>query len=404
MSLSADPTPTAATLSALTPIIEGEETLLDRAAALQPLVSEYRAANEQAGRLSDPVFEALCASGLPANWVPRALGGAEADPIDSIKVIETLAYADPSTAWVCMALNLAVGAAGAYLPDEAVATLFADGRYPLIAGQGTRPGEAEATEGGFLLSGSWSFGSGLLHSSYIHTLGKVASTGETRIFIVPVEQATLDLDSWNVMGLRATGSIDYRLESVFVPAEMTYVNTTQEPLRGGPFYRLGIQQFALIGHTGWALGVGRRLLDDLAQMTAFKAGRVGQQAHSDAFESGFALAEAKLRAARALILEAWGDVWASLERDGQINTRQQTLIRLALHNVTWSAQSVSEYVYRTAGTTALRAGAMQQFFRDMHAGTQHITSSDMVLTGCGRELLGLDPTSSWSGPVLSAKR
>lgn len=397
------PTDVAPNLAALEPVLSGAQSLRERAIALQPLLSDNLAVNEAHGKLTDTVFGALCDAGLPAAWVPRVLGGSEADPLESIRMIETLAYADPSAAWVTMALNLAIGAAGAYLTDDVVADLFADGQYPVIAGQGTRPGTADEVEGGYRLSGSWSFGSGLLHSNYIHTLGRVAGSGETRIFLVPVADADLQLDSWDVMGLRATGSVDYTIDDVFVPRGMTYVNTTKQPLRGGNFYRLGIQQFALIGHSGWALGVGRRMLDDLAQMTAFKAGRVGQRSRSDAFEAEFALAEAKLRAARALIFEAWGDIWTTLERDAPVSTRLETMIRLALYNATWSIQSVSQYVYKTAGTTALRSGTVQHFFRDMHAGTQHITSSEQILTGCGRELIGLDATSSWSGPVLSSR-
>jgi alkylation response protein AidB-like acyl-CoA dehydrogenase len=370
-------------------------SLLERARLVQPLLQQHAAGNDEAGQLDPEVVQALRQNDFFGMWVPIELGGSELDPVRSLEVIEALAYGDASASWVTMAVCLATGAAGAYLPDSALPTLFAGDHFPAIAGQGTRPGRAVATEGGFHLSGSWSFGSGLKHSAYIHTLGTVEGTGETRIFIVPVEQAVLDYGSWDVMGLRGTGSVDYTLDNVFVPADFTYINTIKTPLRGGAFYGLGILQFALIGHSGWALGLSRRLLDELAALTAAKVGRPGQQADTETFQSEFALAEAQYHSARAFVFQAWRDLSNTLYLREPVTTRQQTLIRLALHNATWSAERISEFVYRAGGTTALRAGVIQQYFRDMHAGTQHVTSAPAVLQACGRELAGFATNQQW---------
>jgi hypothetical protein len=75
--------------------------------------------------------------------------------------------------------------------------------------------------------------------------------------------------------------------------------------------------------------------------------------------------------------------------------RQDTLLRLALHNVTWSVQAVAQFVYAAAGTTSLRAGAIQRCFRDVQAGTQHVTSAPAVKQTCGRELAGLAEGKRW---------
>jgi alkylation response protein AidB-like acyl-CoA dehydrogenase len=178
-------------------------------------------------------------------------------------VIENLAYGDPSTGWVLMASALAIGTGAAYLGDEAVQELFGGERMPVIAGQGTRPGTAVPERGGFKLTGSWSFASGIKHGTHIHTLGVIQGTGEARIFVLPVEKATL-IDNWDVLGLRATGSIDYKIDGAFVPESYTHVALTEVPKRGGSLYTIGIVGFAGMCHSGWALGIGRRLLDELA--------------------------------------------------------------------------------------------------------------------------------------------
>jgi hypothetical protein len=75
--------------------------------------------------------------------------------------------------------------------------------------------------------------------------------------------------------------------------------------------------------------------------------------------------------------------------------QQNTLTRLALQHATWTVAEVCMFVYTAGGTTALRSGVIQRFFRDMHAGTQHMTSSPPVRQACGRMLAGLAPGKRW---------
>jgi alkylation response protein AidB-like acyl-CoA dehydrogenase len=337
---------------------------------------------------------ALHREGLYGMWVPRSLRGAELDPIGSLQVIENVAYGDPSAGWVLMAAALAIGTGAAYLEDAAAEELFSGERLPVIAGQGTRPGTAVPQAGGFRLSGSWSFASGIKHGTHIHTLGVIEGTGEARIFVLPVEQAIL-IDNWDVMGLRATGSIDYKIDSVFVPEAYTHLALTQTPKRGGSLYTIGVIGFAAMCHSGWACGIGRRLLDELAANVRTRGGRAGSQGASESFQEQFAKAEGGYRAAHALVYEAWGDAKATLDKGERLSVRQHTLIRLAMTHVTWAAHDAAMFVYKSAGTAGLRAGTIQRLFRDMHAGTQHIVASPPVFRALGRELAGLAEGQNW---------
>jgi alkylation response protein AidB-like acyl-CoA dehydrogenase len=350
---------------------------------------------EELGQLAPQVAEALHTEGLLGMWVPRSLrGGLELDPVTSLQVIENVSYGDPSAGWVLMAASLAIGTGAAYLKDDAVKELFSGARFPVIAGQGTRPGKAVPTNGGFKLSGSWSFASGIKHGTHIHTLGLIEGTHEARIFVLPVGKAKL-IDNWDVLGLRATGSIDYTTDDVFVPEAYTHMATTEQPLRGGHLFKLGIIGFAGICHSGWACGIGRRILDELAGVVAEKAGRAGTLADSASFQEEFADAEGVYRSARAFVYETWQDVSATLDRGDKPTVRQHTLIRLALAHATWSSHEVAAFAYRAAGTQALRAGTLQHLFRDMHAGTQHITSAPPIYACIGRELAGLAKGKKW---------
>jgi alkylation response protein AidB-like acyl-CoA dehydrogenase len=374
--------------------METDTDLPRRARGLFLLLDEHAPLAEAQGQLAEPVVDALHRDGMWGMWVPESLGGSELDPISSLEVIESLAYGDPSVAWVVMAAALATGTGGAYLGEEATDELFAGERFPVIVGQGTRPGSAVRQDGGFLVNGSWSFASGMKHATHIHTLVLVEDTHEPRICVLPRDQATL-IDNWDVLGLRATGSIDYTIESVFVPESFTHFATSETPNRGGSLYHMGIPGIAAICHTGWALGVGRRLLDELAALARTRAGRAGAQAENAAFLSGYEQAEGRMRAARALAFETWRDAWQTLEGGDRLTVRQQSLIRLAITHVTWATHEVGTFVYTAGGTTALRSGTIQRLFRDLHAGTQHMIVSPPIRQTIARELAGLADGKVW---------
>jgi alkylation response protein AidB-like acyl-CoA dehydrogenase len=372
-----------------------QESLPARAKRVAEIARENAARSEELGQLAPPVVEALHDEGLLGMWVPKSVhGGAELDPVSSLEVIENMSYGDPSAGWVLMAASLAIGTGAAYLKDEAVKELFGGPRLPVIAGQGTRPGKAVPKNGGYELTGAWSFASGIKHGTHIHTLGLIEGTNEARIFVLPVSEAKL-IDNWDVLGLRATGSIDYTTENVYVPEAYTHVSTTEEPLRGGSLYTIGIIGFAGLAHSGWACGIGRRVLDELIAVVAEKAGRPGTLAESASFQEEFAKAEAAYRSARAFVYETWRDISETLDKGEKLSMRQHTLMRLALAHSTWSAHEATAFAYKASGTAALRAGTMQHLFRDMHAGTQHITSSPPVYAAIGRELAGLAKGKKW---------
>src|SRR5690606_35774821 len=329
--------------------------LPERAKRVGEIAREHADYGDEHGQLAEPVVEALHREGLYGMWVPKPIrGGYELDPGSSLQVIENVSYGDPSAGWVLMASALAIGTGAAYLKDEAVKELFSGGRMPVIAGQGTRPGRAVPHDGGFLLSGAWSFASGIKHGTHIHTLGVIETTKEPRIFVLPVSQAKL-IENWDVLGLRGTGSIDYTIDNAYVPDAYTHFATTEEPLRGGSLYTIGIIGFAGIVHAGWACGIGRRILDELRTVVHEKAGRPGTIADSTSFHEQYANAEAVYRSARAFVYETWTDIAETLDRGKRLSMRQQSLFRLALAHSTWSSHQVAMFAYKAAGTLDRKA-------------------------------------------------
>ena len=386
--------------------------LVEEARALAPLVFSQALEGEAQGRLTKATVQALINSGLMTMWVPRDFGGAELWPVSSLEVIEALSQADGSTGWVLMAAGLCIGTGAAYIASDPASNLF-DNRPTIVAGHGAPLGRAEVEGDGFRLSGNWSYASGVLHAHYIHTGGIVYEGGapridpatgepEFRVFIVPVEDATL-LENWDVLGLRATGSIDYSIDSAFVPEGYSHLQHIKTPNVGGDLYKLGIFGFSNIGHTGFALGVGRRLLDELAAVARAESARpfvLPQQGGGESFQELFGNAEAKFRAARALVFEAWSGMEQALGQIGPIPTRRFTRIRLALNHLTTVANDTAQLAFAYGGGGALRDSVLQRFIRDMMAGAQHAQTSPQILRECAKDLMGIAEGKVWTMRAL----
>jgi alkylation response protein AidB-like acyl-CoA dehydrogenase len=373
------------------------DAMARRVDEIAPILRGEAEKSEELRRLTDEVVRALSTTGVLKIGIPRELGGYEFSPWQVVRSIEQLSYHEASVGWSVMALQFVTGSTAAYLGQGAVPDLYADvpaGRHAVIAGQGTRLGTAVRVDGGYRISGRWGFASGIPLASHIHTAAFCAETGQALIFTFPKELATL-VDNWDVLGLRATHSIDYLCEDVFVPATHVYEATTMANELGGAIYRLGLVNLAAVCHTGWALGVGRRLLDEMKALAGTKTGTHNASVDTGYFHAAFAQAEARFRAARAWAGEVWADNEATLDRGENLSTEQETLTRLMLNNTTWSVQAVGQTVYQFAATAAMRRGDLQRYFRDLNAGTQHITSGPMVLQHCGRWLAGLAPETRW---------
>ncbi|OLT42141.1 acyl-CoA dehydrogenase [Saccharomonospora sp. CUA-673] len=373
------------------------DALMQRLEDITPVLQDTADLGEELGRVPDEAAKALAETGALKVGIPHELGGYEFSPRQVIDTIAKITYADASVGWAFMALQMVTGTTAAYLGPEAVADLYPDvdgGDHAVIAGQGTKLGTAVKVDGGYRISGHWHFASGISMASHIHTAALCEETGEALVFTLPKDQATL-VDNWDVMGLRATASHDYVCEDLFVPDSHIYQIATTDTLHGGTIYRMGLANMSGICHTGWALGVGRRMLDEMQALAAKKTGTPGAAVDTQQFYAEYARAEAALRAARAWAMEVWESNEATLDAGEVLDTEQETLTRLMLNNTTWQVHALGQTVYKWAGTAALRSGALQRFFRDLHAGTQHVTSGPVVLQHCGKWLSGLAPDAHW---------
>ena len=370
--------------------------LLAAVERLRDVVAAGAEEGERLRTLPPETVRALAESGLLALKVPEALGGAEADPVTQLEVLEALTRIDTATGWCLMVASTAVGLPAGFLPDEAIGKILAGGRIPPAAIAIFPSGTATPVDGGYRLSGRWPFASGVRHAEWL-TAGAMVrrdarELGERHIVVIPASAAEIH-DNWKVAGLEGTGSSDFSVTDLFVPAAFAWNPATATPRRGGALFRLGMPAFVAYEHVAFALGVARRALDaglELAQgkrrgivVTSPLAGRA-------AFQALLGESEIRLRMVRAGALDLFEAAWVTAVAGATPERRQQAELRSAATYATETAVDIVTRVFRAAGGGALyRTGILQRCLRDIHAGGQHFMVSDSAYERLGQILLGV---------------
>jgi len=372
--------------------------LMAAAEALVPLVEAEVDEAERIYRQTDRVMDAFRRAGLNAMLTPKVVGGHELNYVDSMRIVERLSWADGSTGWCMMVIGIQGAQLGSFLADSGVARVYANGPDFTGAGQGVPRGRARPVDGGYLVTGTWSYGSGIHHASWIHsgcfiTDGdklKLDRFGKPEMVLVHHPKDEVELTgNWDVLGLRGTGSYDYAIKGgeLFVPADMCWMSDAQ-PYRGGIQYTGGIVALSTWGHTGWALGVGRRVLDELNKLSRSRRDVFGVLSDSLSFRKSYAEAEAKYRAAHAFAYRAWEEIDETYARGRRATVEQIAVTRMAMRHLHDVVSEVSTFAHRTARGLSLRPSILQRCYRDIHSGTQHLFLADEVVQECGRVLLG----------------
>jgi len=346
--------------------------------------------------LPPATVQALDDAGLLALKLPAVLGGAEADLVTQLEVLEAVTYIDTSAGWCTLIGAAAIASPGAFLVDEAIAQIFASGQVPRAAGAFMPSGQAVPVDGGYRVNGRWAFASGIRHAQWVSATTRVVHEGAAapalRRVVLPVTAVQIH-DNWQVMGLQGTGSCDFSVTDLFVPECFSWDAQRTRPQRGGPLYRLGMPAFVANEHVAFALGVGRRALDTLLDLAHAKQRGYGQAstlAARAALQRAVGESELRLRAARALAIETYEEAWAIVCAGQTLPPRLQAELRSVATFATEVAVDVTTQVFRYSGGTALYVtSVLQRCLRDINAAAQHLMVSDAAYENYGQFLLGL---------------
>ena len=373
---------------------------LQAARELRATICATREESEATRRLSPQVVQGLIDAGLCRLTVPADIGGLAVEPEIALRVLEELAGADASVAWIVW-INLLAGLAACYSSGPVRKELFGDASRIFAAS--TRPsGKAVVVEGGFKVSGRWSLVSGCELADWIPLMCVVIegngprllaeSEPETRMVYLPKNSFRI-LDTWHVGGLRATGSHDVVADDVFVPAERTFsfADAAQD---NGPLSRMPVFATVCVGCGALCLGVAQAATYTVLELARMKIQVDPGPGMRDrpAFQIMAASSAAKLVSARVLLYETVREVWTACANGTPATHAQRGRLWESGHHAAHVSLSVVRSMYEAAGTTALYVDCpLERAHRDIHAVMQHIVFAPLWLEAAGRVRLGLPP-------------
>ncbi len=383
--------------------VRGAVDVVKAADLLAPEIAERAAEGERLGCLPPDLFAKLQDAGLIDLMLPKALGGLELDPQTVIDVISTVARADGSAGFTVLTLNATFYVA--WLQEEAARTVLA-GEPRAVATVFTPRGTAvPQDDGSLVVNGRWPFNTGCRNASWFCN-GVMVMDGDKpalvppgrpdwRLVFAPREQCEI-LDTWDVAGLKGTGSNDTAMTQVRVAPEFTANPIFAKAHHDGPMFRWSF--FALMGvqFAGFPLGIARRALDEFVTMAPTKSRGSKPLAQEQSVQLTVARCEADLRSAKAFVADVIGTAWQRTLAGDEMTMDDRVAVRLATGRAIRAGVEVVDTVFRLAGGAALyNRSPLQRCWRDLNAGSHHGYFSEYHETRVGRALLGVPVPDPW---------
>lgn len=352
--------------------------------ALAPEVAGRASETEQQRRVPLDLVDRMADAGVFRLAVPAELGGIEAHPAAQVEVLEELARADGSAGWIAM-IGAVTGVFGAYLPEPAAKEIYGADPKVVTGGVFSPIGRATRDGDGWRATGRWPFASGSQHCQWL--LGGCVAGDEVVGLLFPASEVDI-VDTWNVSGLKGTGSHDMAVTDVWVPAERSLPLLTMAPVRGGSLYRFPFFGLLALGIGAVSMGIARRSIDEMVALSSTGGRRAAQRS---AVQEAIAQAEASLGAARAGVLDQVGRAWAEAASAGEVPLDRRARLRIAITHAARTSAEITRAMYDVAGGAAIYdSSPLQRCFRDAHVATQHVMVGSPTYAMAGRVLLGLD--------------
>jgi indole-3-acetate monooxygenase len=385
------------------------QPLVRTAAALQPVIRGYRDEIDREQRLPKALVEQFHAAGFYNMTIPRELGGLQVDPLTYLRVVELLAEAAGSVGWnLCnnsIAQLVTLG-----LPDDGVHELYSQRPDTPIAGTAVMGGgRAVPVEGGYRVTGRWPFGTGCQEATWMLASFQILDGDQPRRSpdgasafwrgVFKRSEARIVEGSWDVAGLRATGSFDWTVEDVFLPERRTMVHAgipldNQWNRWPGISYALPAQAWVGPHHSAVITGICRAGIDALIELAGAKRprGRTERLCDNPQVQDAVGRADAILNAGRAYRSAMITEVWNTVAAGEETTLEQRARCRLAAVHAADSARAAMDLVYRQGGSTSYRRESrLAECWRDLHVVGQAVTIMPEWYPIGGRVLLNMDP-------------
>jgi resorcinol 4-hydroxylase (FADH2) len=383
--------------------------LLSRAREIAELVRFRAQQTEKGRRVSDDVVERMRCADLFRILQPQAYGGFEFDFDVFTQIVAIIAGGCGSSGWV-YGLLASHQWLTACFPEKAQEEFWRD-RGTVAAGTYAPAGQGVAAQGGYNLSGRWSFCSGCDNGQWLYLGGMIheAAGPKPGFFLVPTGECTID-DNWHTMGLAGTGSKNIIASNVFVPvhrtvsfAELVVGAAPGTRVHSNPLYRHSFLAVLPITIVAPVLGMAEAALEDFLAMAKVRTTRGavtgGNRAMAElaTVQGRVAEASACIDAARLMMFRDLDEAQATVARGEPMsvdlrlrNRRDQAFcVRLLV-------QAIDALFLAAGGQGLFLDSPLQRIWRDAHAAASHISLNwDSTGTMFGQHLLGLEPKGQY---------
>jgi alkylation response protein AidB-like acyl-CoA dehydrogenase len=386
--------------------------LVARAADIGALVRAQAERTEADRQVSSEAVARMRDAGMFRIMQPAIYGGYEYGFDALIPVVAAVAAGCGSSGWVFSLLVVHQWLVATY-PKLAQDEYWAD-PDAVSAGSYAPVGKAIAVEGGYRLSGKWSFTSGCDHAQWLFLGGMIAPSGEgappkPALFLLPRGDVRIE-DNWFTMGLAGTGSKNSVVADVFVPAhravpvaELVTGKTPGASVHDNPLYRqsmLAAIPFALVAPI---LGMAEGALADFLDMAKVRttrgavAGGNNRMAEFATIQSRVAEATGSIEAARLMIFHALERVAIAAAAGEQAGLDLRLRNRLSqAFSTRLLVQAIDALFLASGGQGIFTSKPLQRTWRDAHAAAVHVSMNwDAVSTMYGQHALGLDPKGQY---------
>ena len=353
-------------------------------------------------RLPDELIDHLKEAGLFSIYTPREFGGLDLPLPEALHVVDEVARHDGSTGWI-VALGVANMLFTSALPEASAARVLGGGPV-LIAGAPAFGVRARRVDGGYRLTGRWSYNSGAPNADWIAAPAPIFDGDAPRMgpfgpemvmYFVPSSDVEI-IDTWYVTGLRASGTQDLYVEDLFVRDEMTggfSMPAGPHALRQSPITRLPfLSLFGVIQAPPVCLGLARRVIEEFKTIALGKQDMFGARLSEKVqAQTGLARAEGFVGSARTYWYAAVEAAWNAAVRGGELSLEERARLRIASLVAVEQSLAAADLLYRLAGTSSIfQSAPLERCWRDIHTAAQHIQVQDGRWETAGRVLMGLD--------------
>jgi 3-hydroxy-9,10-secoandrosta-1,3,5(10)-triene-9,17-dione monooxygenase len=366
---------------------------VDSLVAVGPVLRAHAADAERANRLSEEAVKALREAGLFRLGVPRPFGGRAAGLTASVEVIAELAKSCPSSSWV-VAVSYGAQQIAARFAERTRRGLWADDPDQAFCGSLTSiAASAVRVPGGQIVTGRWGWASGAYQAVWaVLTMPIMDERNEVvdqGVALVPMSDLSI-VDTWNMMGMRGTGTNTLTASDVFIPEEriLSFAKVIQPAETIEANYRTSLGSLALT-FVATMLGATEEVFDATMRVVAgdkpLSDSCYERLADAPSIRSDIANARNLIDSARLHVLRSanWAD--AVVEGGAELDEVARARLRMDAGYASKALRTAADLLVNVGGASSLSAtNPVQRYWRDIHTAARHPT----ITTELSEEIYG----------------